>query len=674
MRKILLILGVLLLLLTCVFTPYTSTIQAEGTNISWECTLYCNESSGKTDYIVFGEAPDANDGPPADSYDVAKPPTPIAPYIRAYFRDNLPSPYNSLWKDYRRSPDSYKVWNVTVIWVPEDDESPTNITITWNPTLVDTSEYTTINFSTNGGVVLKNMLIDSSYTFSCPANIPQSFKIICTRTNNPPEPPSIPTGETTGYHGTSYTYSTSSADPDGDDLYYQFDWGNNIMSSWLGPYHSGEIVHTSYIWNAPGSYQVKANAKDIYGKQSDWSMVLSVTMTNRAPSQPSFPTPQHAATNVPINPALSWTGADPDGDIVTYEVYFGTMNPPPKIVDNQSDSSFHPGTVQYQTTYYWKIISWDSFGSSTSSPVWSFTTEATDDGSSGEPNGDTGEQNTPPVANASLSEKTGVVDTILVLNGSRSYDSDGYLTKWSWDFGDDTNGSGEITIHTYQNIGMYTVTLTVTDDKGATGNDTIIVQILTANRPPTKPVINGTTFGTKNKMYTYTVHSTDPENDFLQYIITWGDETQNTSDFLPNGTLYSLPHSWNSPGKYMITATVTDNTTLSEHATFTVFIDAYFVGELGFLFDGNNDGLNDSFYTNATGLVTSAQKLANGSYLLDTDSDGKWNYLYNPSLDSLTKMDTIQTTTENQWVFIAIIILAVVVIACIVYFYKKKYF
>jgi PKD repeat protein len=335
------------------------------------------------------------------------------------------------------------------------------------------------------------------------------------------------------------------------------------------------------------------------------------------------------------------------------------MNPPPKIVDNQSDSSFHPGTLQYQTTYYWKIISWDSFGSSTGNLVWSFTTKTSDGGSSGQTNGSSNETNKPPIANASLSEQIGL---------------DGYLTKWSWDFGDGTNGNGEITTHTYQDVGMYTVTLTVSDDKGATGNDTIKIQVITANRPPTKPVINGTTFGIKNKAYTFTVQSTDPENDFLRYIIIWGDETQNTSVFLPNGTLFSFLHSWSAPGKYMITTTATDNTTMSEQATFTVFIDVYFVGELGFLFDDNNDGLNDSFYTNATGLVTSAQKLTNGSYLLDTDSDGKWNYLYDPSTGSLTVMVDSETAGADQWVFVFIIVLAIAAIACIVYFYKKNYF
>ena len=215
----------------------------------------------------------------------------------------------------------------------------------------------------------------------------------------------------------------------------------------------------------------------------------------------------------------------------------------------------------------------------------------------------------------------------------------------------------------------------VFDEKNATGNNTIFVQILSANQPPTKPIINGTRTGTKNTVFNYTVQSTDPDNDFLQYTIIWGDGTQNTSQFEPNETRYALLHSWNISGKYVITATATDNTTKSEQARFPVFIDVSFIRELGFLFDRNNDGAYDSFYINSTNITTNAQKLANGSYLLDTDTDGKWNYLYNPILGSLTKMDTTTTTTKNLWVFFLIVIaLAIVMITCIVYLYKKKYF
>jgi len=671
MKKILLCLGVISLLLAYVITSSTCTIQAEETTITWESTLFCNESSGLRDYAVFGEAPDAHDGPPPDTYDVVKPPTPMPPYIRAYLKDNLPAPYTNLWRDYRHYPDSAKVWNLSVKWEPEDGESPTTITMSWSTAEVDESEYTSVNLCTNAGVILQNMLVNNTYTFSCPAYALQNFKIIGECDNTPPEPPSIPAGNTTGYHGTSYTYSTATNDPDGDTLYYRFDWGDNTTSAWLGPYPSGQPTSASHAWATPGLYQIKAIAKDLYGTESNWSVALSVTMGNRAPAPPTSPSPENGATDVEVHPTLRWTGSDPDGDLMTYDVFFGTDPSPPKIVSQQSNPFVTVRPLANQTVYYWKIVVWDLFGLNNTSPVWSFTTRSSGDGSPGG-DGHTHEENVPPVADASASEHIGFPGVGLVLNGSRSSDPDGYLTAWSWECGDGTNGTGEITTHAYQTTGTHRVTLTVTDDEGATDSDTITVQIITANHPPTQPVINGTTRGTKNKMYGYTVSAVDSENDFLQYHVTWGDGTQNISGFLPNGTPCSFSHSWKAAGKYVVAAIASDNTTMSEQGTLRVFIDVYFVGDIGFLFDADGDNANDSFFSNTTSTITKVQKLADGRYRIDTDGDGHWNVTYDPSSGALTVIGGTETTGGNQYVFFAMVGVAIIIIAGIVYWYKKR--
>jgi hypothetical protein len=96
---------------------------------------------------------------------------------------------------------------------------------------------------------------------------------------------------------------------------------------------------------------------------------------NNPPNTPSDPTPAHQTTEVPVDDDLSWNGGDPDGDLVTYDVYFSTSNPPAKVVNNQSTLSYDPGTMNYNTTYYWQIVSWDEHGASTTGSIWSFTTE-----------------------------------------------------------------------------------------------------------------------------------------------------------------------------------------------------------------------------------------------------------------------------------------------------------
>ena len=76
-------------------------------SITWDVRMDMSGETGAADYVVFGEAPDANDGPPADAYDEPKPPAPPTPYVRGWFNDYLSSPYNRLWKDYREYPDSF---------------------------------------------------------------------------------------------------------------------------------------------------------------------------------------------------------------------------------------------------------------------------------------------------------------------------------------------------------------------------------------------------------------------------------------------------------------------------------------------------------------------------------------------------------------------------------------
>jgi hypothetical protein len=100
-----------------------------------------------------------------------------------------------------------------------------------------------------------------------------------------------------------------------------------------------------------------------------------VIVGNVPPNQPSSPSPSPNATDVPRSADLSWTGGDPNpSDTVTYDVYFGTSSTPPKIVNNQSATTYDPGLLEYDTRYYWKIIAWDNSHASTSGPIWAFTT------------------------------------------------------------------------------------------------------------------------------------------------------------------------------------------------------------------------------------------------------------------------------------------------------------
>ena len=582
--KAIVVVGITMLCIASVYTPLDFSATGASTDVAWDVTLNFTETDGKYDYVIFGEAPDANDGPPVDSYDSPKPPPPPeSPYIRAWFEDGLPTPHNELWADYRTYPNLSKVWDLCISWVPSGDTSPTDITISWDISELTSSEYASlILYDFDNATELVEMTQENSYEFTV----------------------------------------------------------------------------------SPGKHNFQIHA------------------LNNPPDEPNNPNPTNGTTNVFVDADLNWTGGDPDvGDIVTYDVYFGTASSPPLAIHNKSDTPFNPPTMNYETTYYWKIVAWDNHDVSTPGHIWSFTTEpAGSSGNGGNGGGTYPPENLPPVANASASEPyRSFVNTEILFNGTSSYDPDdnGYITLWEWNFGDGTNGSGEITIHIYSEIGIYTVILTVTDDDGATDTDTFEMEIVKANNPPTKPDVQGDVIGSRNTECTYIAVSTDEDNDTIKYIFNWDDGTNTTTDFLPNGTKTTQNHSWNDAGRYTITVQATDNETYSQTAELIVMIDAIDVGDLGYFTDDDGDETYDMFHNNTVGIETAVELQDDGTYLIDNDGDGVWNYNYNTTSGMITQYfgETIAGTGDGlQWSFIAVIGIALTIIAVIIYLYKKGSF
>ena len=93
-----------------------------------------------------------------------------------------------------------------------------------------------------------------------------------------PEKPSRPIGDKSGTIKEEYTYVTTSQDPDNDDLWYKWDWGDNTFSEWIGPYNSGESCEINHTWNKRGDYEIRVKARDENGLESKWSDSLVITM------------------------------------------------------------------------------------------------------------------------------------------------------------------------------------------------------------------------------------------------------------------------------------------------------------------------------------------------------------------------------------------------------------
>ena len=177
------------------------------------------------------------------------------------------------------------IWGATLLFGAKTDDGQTyylGTLVLEVPT--DASGTYTIGFLAD---VDKTFMLDDNGQYILPLILTPALITI----NELPNKPAKPSGPTNGNVGTSYTYSSTTTDPNGDQVYYWFDWGDTTNSGWVGPYTSGATGNASHTWTSQGSYNIQVKAKDVYDAESVWSDPLSVTMprnrllTNSLPLQ-----------------------------------------------------------------------------------------------------------------------------------------------------------------------------------------------------------------------------------------------------------------------------------------------------------------------------------------------------------------------------------------------------
>jgi hypothetical protein len=95
--------------------------------------------------------------------------------------------------------------------------------------------------------------------------------------NQPPTKPEKPDGITKIRPDQEYVFSTTTTDPNGDKLWYQWDWGDGLISDWIGPFDSNSRSEKSHTWSEKGVYEIKVRVKDEHGGEGEWSDPLIVT-------------------------------------------------------------------------------------------------------------------------------------------------------------------------------------------------------------------------------------------------------------------------------------------------------------------------------------------------------------------------------------------------------------
>jgi PKD repeat protein len=153
-------------------------------------------------------------------------------------------------------------------------------------------------------------------------------------------------------------------------------------------------------------------------------------------------------------------------------------------------------------------------------------------------------------------------DLGLAVDGSSSIDPDGTISTYAWTFGDGGTATGVTASHTYAAAGSYPVTLTVTDNEGATAAETKQVTVVAPNVPP---VAAFTSSAHDLDLSVDASGSTDSDGTIASYAWTFGDGGTATGP--------TASHTYAAGGTYDVKLTVTDNkgtaTNLTKQVTVT---------------------------------------------------------------------------------------------------------
>lgn len=305
----------------------------------------------------------------------------------------------------------------------------------------------------------------------------------------------------------------ASSDADGDIITY--DWIIDGL-----PAGTGATV--SHTFGRSGNYDVNLVVTDSRGAIS--SSRLHYSVGNSAPVAVFTTTPDTAIGAGPLPVIFDASGShDPDGAITGYQWDFG-------------DGATGTGSTVSHTFM---------------SGTYTVTLSVEDDeGHTSSVTGQVLVDNTPPLAQftVSVDPATGPAPLTVQFDASESSDADGSIVSYAWEFGTSGTGSGVSPEHTFLRSGNQTVTLTVTDNEGATATADLLVIVSNAS-----PVAAASVTAVDGYEVSFSAAgSYDPDGGPLTY--SW--DVADGSSII---TAETFTHTYSQSGDYEVTLVVTDS-------------------------------------------------------------------------------------------------------------------
>jgi parallel beta-helix repeat protein len=296
---------------------------------------------------------------------------------------------------------------------------------------------------------------------------------------------------------------------------------DRVLLNWswdFGDGNSSYQQHPTHRYPKSGIYLVTLTVTDDDGATNATSKNISVL--NMAPVANFSFSPPHPTTQDLIN--FTDYSFDLDGSIVNWSWDFG---------DGNTSYEQHP-SHQYDAnrSYLVTLIVTD------------------DDGATNFTRKQVSIANIPPVANFTFAPIASTIFDPIQFNDT-SFDSDGIIMNWSWDFGDGNSSYEQHPIHQYSYSGNYSVCLTVTDNDGSMNATSKNVSVL--NMPP----VANFTFNPIAPTIFDLIEFNDSSFDLDGSIVNW------TWDFGDGNSSYEQhpSHQYAHIGSYNVSLLVTDN-------------------------------------------------------------------------------------------------------------------